>query len=107
MCPRHFAPNHADLGASYFPPAAINVCDALAEIKLRGLGVVDALDLDKRCVGVGGALAALVGQMLAPVRYEKMISKSFLSWALVSGSFLLLFLLEGLRRRSASTDRPT
>lgn len=71
MCPRHFAPDHPDLRAPDLPLAPVDVRDALAQVEAGGLGVLDALDLDQAGVGVGVALAALVGEVAAPVCFAK------------------------------------
>lgn len=66
MRPSDLAPDDTDLGASDLLLAAVDVCDALAQVERCGLRVLDTLDLDERGVGVGVTLAALVGKVLAP-----------------------------------------
>lgn len=60
VCSCDLAPDDSDLGSSDFLLGAVDVCDALAQVERCGLGVVDALNLDERCVWVGVALASLV-----------------------------------------------
>lgn len=66
--PSDLAPDDTNLGASDLLLAAVDVCDALAQVERCGLGVLDTLDLDERGVGVGVTLAALVGKVLAPAK---------------------------------------
>lgn len=63
--PLHLAPDHPDLRSPDLLLAAVDVCDALAQVERCGLRVLDALNLDQRGVGVGEPLAALVGDVLA------------------------------------------
>ena len=67
VCSCDLAPDDSDLGSSDFLLAAVDVCDALAQVEGCGLGVVDALNLDERCVWVGVALSSLVRKVLSPV----------------------------------------
>lgn len=73
MCPRNLAPDDPDLGASNLLLAAVDVCDALAQVERCGLGVVDALDLDERSARVGDVLGALVRKVLAPVEVDMLV----------------------------------
>ena len=57
MRPRHFSPDHPYLRTSDLSLCPVDVCDALAEIELRALGVIHAFDLDEGGVGVGGSLS--------------------------------------------------
>lgn len=70
VCPRNLAPDDTDLRSSNLLLGAVDVCDALAQVERCGLWVVDALNLDERCVWVGGALAPLVRKVLAPVSIQ-------------------------------------
>lgn len=70
MRPRDLAPDDSDLGSSDLLLAAVDVCDALAQVEGSGFRVVDALDLDERRARVGVSLAALVREVLAPAREE-------------------------------------
>lgn len=66
MRPRNLAPNDPNLSASDLLLAAVDVCDALAQVEGCRLRVVNALDLNERSAWVGGMLGALVRQVLAP-----------------------------------------
>ena len=76
MCPRNLAPDDPYLRASYLCLAAVDECDALAQIEFRCFRSIDAFDLDEGGVGVGVSLAALVGDVLAPgrVTYVSIVS---------------------------------
>ena len=65
MWPRHLAPKHPYLRPPNLPFPAVHVRDLLAQVEGRGFGVVDAFDFDEGGVGVGVALAALVGEVSA------------------------------------------
>jgi hypothetical protein len=60
MWPRHLAPDHPYLRPPNLLLAPVNICDFLAQVEVCGFWVVDALDLDERCVGVRVALSSLV-----------------------------------------------
>ena len=101
MCPRHLAPDHPYLAAPDLPLAAVDERDALAQIEAGVLGVVHALcslyqyvfknwsfrrwvvafrtDCDEARVGVGVPLAALVREVLAPVRSILLAVLSFIT----------------------------
>lgn len=53
-------PENADLGATNLLGGLVDVCDALAEVELGILGLLDTLDLDEGGVALGDALRALV-----------------------------------------------
>ena len=55
VCPCHLAPDDSYLGAADLPLAAVDVCDALAEIEGGVFRALHAFDLDEGCVGVGVA----------------------------------------------------
>jgi hypothetical protein len=63
MWPGNLAPDHADLGATDFLLAAIDIGDLLSEVEVGSVGVVDALDLDKARLGVSRVPAALVAEV--------------------------------------------
>jgi hypothetical protein len=66
MWPRNLAPDNPNLGSANFLLATVDVCDALAVVEGSSLTVVDTLDFDERGARVRVALAALVGEVLAP-----------------------------------------
>ena len=57
MRPRHLPPYHSYLRAPDLSLAAVDICDALAEIEARGLGILYAFNLDEGGIGVGVPLA--------------------------------------------------
>lgn len=54
------APDDADLGSADLLLTLVDVGDALAEVEVGGVDVVDTLDLDQTHLGVGDMLATLV-----------------------------------------------
>ena len=80
MCPHDLAPNDAYLRAADLPLAAVDVCDALAQVEACGLGRVDALDLDERRVGVGVSFAALIREVLAPGGKKSCFVSTTIHW---------------------------
>lgn len=60
MCLGDLAPDHPYLRAPNLLLAAVDVCNALAQVEGCGARGVDALDLDEGGVGVGVTLATLV-----------------------------------------------
>lgn len=65
MCPGDLAPDNPDLGTPNLARRAVNESDLLAQVEICGLGVVDALKLNKTCVGVVLALGTLITQVAA------------------------------------------
>lgn len=85
----HLAPDDTDLGALHFLLSAVDESDLLAEVEavviclspssqlflqcncgidsLGGGDIINTLDLDQACVGVGVALSTLVAQVATPV----------------------------------------
>ena len=56
----NLAPDDADPGAADLLLGLVDVGDALAEVELGLVGLLDTLDLDERGVALGDALRALV-----------------------------------------------
>jgi len=85
MWPRHLAPKHPYLRPPNLPFPVVHVRDLLAQVEGRGFGVVDAFDFDEGGVGVGVALAALVGEVSALWFGEEGVSGSCLTFWGVRG----------------------
>lgn len=54
----HFAPDDSNLGATDLLLSFVDVCDTLTKVEVGSLGVIDALDLDQACAGVGCVLVS-------------------------------------------------
>lgn len=63
MRPCDLAPDHADLGATDLLLATVDIGDLLAKVEVGGGGVIDALDLDQACLGVGDVATTLIAQV--------------------------------------------
>lgn len=63
MSSDNFTPNYTDLGAVLLLGTTVDESDTLSQVELGVLGVVNALNLQKRNVGVGDMLRALVAQV--------------------------------------------
>lgn len=66
--PRDLAPDHPNLRPPDLFRATVHICDLLAQVEVRGLRVVNPLDLDERGVRVRVALAALVTEVATPAQ---------------------------------------
>ena len=73
MCPRHLAPDHPYLRTADLPLAPVDICDALAKVEGGVLSVVDTLDLDERCAGIGVPLACIRGATLVRRRMKELL----------------------------------
>jgi len=63
VCASDLAPNYPDLRALNLTLRPVDKGDLLAEIEAGRFGVIDTLDLDETCVGVGVALSTLIAQV--------------------------------------------
>lgn len=73
------APDDADPGAADLLLGLVDVGDLLAEVEVRGVRVVDALDLDEAGRGVRDVAGALVGQVASPIDIQSVVVPSNIS----------------------------
>jgi len=59
----NFAPDHADLGSADLLLAPVDKGDLLAEVEVGGSSVINALDLDQACLGMGVPATTLITQV--------------------------------------------
>lgn len=59
------APDASDLCTLSFSGGSVDECYSLSKVELCGLCIIDTLNLQQRCVGIGVSLASLVRQVLA------------------------------------------
>jgi len=65
MRPGHLAPDDTDSRALNLPLCPVNESDLLAKVEVGSSNIINTLNLDQACVGVGVALSTLVAQVAA------------------------------------------